>query len=184
MAPGNLVDSDGNPIGGDSGDGSSGESATPESVAPEGDAPAGSIQTDDSWKEEAQREKEKLGEEALDESPRELPPASFLTVLSDLGFQAMFALGLVGSEESTERVVDLQAAKYTVDTLSVLEEKTRGNLTEEEASTLEQMLHSLRMRFVEVQRLVAEQLAKQAQEAGIEQGAPEGEPPGGSILGK
>ena len=96
----------------------------------------------------------------------------------------MFALGLVGSEGSTERVVDLQAAKYTVDTLGVLEEKTRGNLTEEEASTLKQMLHSLGLRFVEVQRLVAEQLAQQAQESGIEQGSPEGEPPGGSILSK
>ena len=167
MAPGNLVDSDGNPIGGDSVEGSSGaqagEPAAPESVAQEGDAPAGSIQTDDSWKEEAQREKEKLDQEAREEPSGELPPASFLTVLSDLGFQAMFALGLVGSEGSTERVVDLQAAKYTVDTLGVLEEKTRGNLTAEERQLIEQVLFELRLRYVEAQNASSETAGAESQ---------------------
>ncbi len=46
---------------------------------------------------------------------------------------------------------DLVAAKQMIDVLSLLEEKTRGNLTAEERQLLEQLLYELRMRFVEAQ---------------------------------
>ncbi len=44
---------------------------------------------------------------------------------------------------------DLRAAKQMIDILALLEEKTRGNLTAEERSVLEQVLYELRMRFVQ-----------------------------------
>ncbi len=46
-------------------------------------------------------------------------------------------------------VPDLQAAKQMIDILSLLEQKTKGNLTAEERSVLEQVLYELRMRFVQ-----------------------------------
>jgi hypothetical protein len=47
--------------------------------------------------------------------------------------------------------VDLQAAGQMIDILTVLEEKTRGNLTEDEQQLLETILYELRLRFIEVQ---------------------------------
>ena len=47
--------------------------------------------------------------------------------------------------------VDLQAAGQMIDILSLLEEKTRGNLTAEERQLLETILYELRLRFIEAQ---------------------------------
>lgn len=47
---------------------------------------------------------------------------------------------------------NLQAAQQMIDILSLLEEKTRGNLTAEERQLLEQLLYELRVRFVEVSK--------------------------------
>ena len=45
---------------------------------------------------------------------------------------------------------DLEAAKFNIDMLAMLEEKTKGNLSPEEAGLLEQTLHQLRMAFVQL----------------------------------
>lgn len=47
---------------------------------------------------------------------------------------------------------NLPAAQQMIDILSLLEEKTRGNLTAEERQLLEQLLFELRLRFVEAQK--------------------------------
>ena len=47
--------------------------------------------------------------------------------------------------------VDLHAAGQMIDILSLLEEKTRGNLTPDEQQLLETILYELRLRFIEVQ---------------------------------
>lgn len=54
-----------------------------------------------------------------------------------------------GAHEPGE--VDLQAAGQMIDILAMIEEKTRGNLTQEEQQLLEAVLYELRLRFVEVQ---------------------------------
>ena len=189
MAPGNLINPDGSPLGSSD---DANESTSPGQASGGPGAESGgdeSLQTDESWKEAAAKEKEKLDEEARQQEPRELPQASFMTMMSDFGFQAMMALGLIGPEGQTQRMVDLQAAKFVIDTLGVLEEKTKGNLTEEEEKTLAELVQTLRMRFVEIGKLVAAQQAQQAQ-AATEQGqagpggdAPPGGPaPGGGII--
>ena len=47
---------------------------------------------------------------------------------------------------------DLEAACHLIDILALLEQKTRGNLTAEERSVLDQVLYELRMRYVEAQK--------------------------------
>lgn len=47
---------------------------------------------------------------------------------------------------------NLLAASHLIDILAVLEEKTRGNLTAEERSVLDQVLYELRLRYVEAQK--------------------------------
>lgn len=107
------------------------------------------------WKEQAQREKERLSRE-LDaekqagdsgEGPP-LPEADFVGLISALATQAVIAMG-AGQDESGQRVAaNIEAAKYYIDTLGVLEEKTRGNLTVEEGRALRGVLADLRMRYV------------------------------------
>lgn len=112
------------------------------------------IIVDDDWKSQAEAEKEKLAEEVDKEgaeapgAPKELPPADFATLVNSLAGQVLLALGGVEDPKTKRRYVDLGLAKHYVDMLSVLEEKTRGNLTDEEKQLLDQALYETRMRYV------------------------------------
>jgi hypothetical protein len=82
---------------------------------------------------------------------RQLPAGTFETLVNMLSAQAAFTLGLV--RESDERPpIDLEAATHFIDLLAVLEAKTAGNLSHEEADLLANVLHTLRMAYVEVSR--------------------------------
>lgn len=113
------------------------------------------IIVDDDWKAQAKAEKEKLAEEtktgkAGPQAPRELPPASFETLVSSIATQAMFVLGMVPDPRDGQRFVDLDLAKHHIDSLVVLDEKTKGNLEDAETKLLDQTLHELRMQFVQL----------------------------------
>ena len=54
-----------------------------------------------------------------------------------------------------QSAANLPAAQQMIDILSLLEEKTRGNLTAEERQLLDQLLYELRLRFVEVRTTTA-----------------------------
>lgn len=79
-----------------------------------------------------------------------LPPASFQFLVSMLFTQAMSFLGQIPDPESGQTRVDKPMARHTIDTLDVLTEKTRGNLTEDEDQMLREALHTLRMAYVSV----------------------------------
>lgn len=113
------------------------------------------IIVDEDWKEEAQREKEELikqektEEEAKEEEGRpDLPDADFSALVSMLATQSFMALGLIRMKDDEEPMVDLGLAKFNIDMLTVLEEKTKGNVSDEEKQLLEGSLGQLRMAFV------------------------------------
>ena len=117
---------------------------------------------DDDWKEEAKREKEILAQQEKTKKEEEgqgaaqergsLPPAGFPGLVSVFATQAYLALGVLRVKEDEEREPDLEMAKYNIDLLSVIEEKTKGNLDEQEARVLEETLHNLRMAFVQLSK--------------------------------
>ena len=77
----------------------------------------------------------------------------FATLLISLGSSAMMHLGIVPDPvtgKTAEKNPSL--AKQTIDTIEMLQEKTRGNLDAEEERLLQNLLTDLRMRFVESQR--------------------------------
>jgi Domain of unknown function (DUF1844) len=76
----------------------------------------------------------------------------FETLISYLSTTAMFQLGLLPGPSGERIPTDLENARRTIDMLEVLQHKTRGNLTGEEAKLLEEVLYELRMGFVEVER--------------------------------
>jgi len=117
------------------------------------------IIVDEDWKQEAQKEKEILAaqEKAEEEKDREqdevrgtLPPGNFAALISMLTTQALFALGLLQIKGQEKKEPDLALAKYNIDMLETLEEKTRGNLTQEEQTVLANTLNELRMGYVKI----------------------------------
>jgi len=78
--------------------------------------------------------------------------ARFATLVSYLSTTAMFQLGLLPGPGGEYLPPDLANGRRTIDLLEVLQEKTHGNLSEEEAKLLDEVLYELRMSFVEVQK--------------------------------
>lgn len=82
-----------------------------------------------------------------------MPQIDFSTFIISLSTSVLCHLGLVEDPNTGERgEPDLELASQTIDTLAVLEEKTRGNLDDEEKQLLESLLYEMRMRFVEVRQ--------------------------------
>jgi hypothetical protein len=69
-------------------------------------------------------------------------------LVQTLSLQALAALGQVPDPAGKATTPRLDLAKHTIDMLGMLEEKTRGNLTSDEAALLERMLHELRLAYV------------------------------------
>lgn len=78
------------------------------------------------------------------------PPASFEIFVSMLFAQAMSLLGQVPDPATGEISVNKPYAKHYIETLEMVSEKTKGNLTDDEAAMLSEALHALRMTYVNV----------------------------------
>lgn len=78
------------------------------------------------------------------------PPASFETLLSMLFTQTMAALGQLPDDGGKTMTVNKPFAKHFIDTVEMLGEKTKGNLSENESKMLAEILHVMRMNFVSV----------------------------------
>jgi hypothetical protein len=78
----------------------------------------------------------------------ELPKIDFSTFLLSLATSALFHMGMTEGPGGAKGDVNLPLARQTIDTLELLEEKTQGNLSDDEAKLLEGILYELRMAFV------------------------------------
>jgi hypothetical protein len=79
---------------------------------------------------------------------KKTPTIDFYTFCLSLGSSAFVHLGDAPHPESGKSSTDLLLAKQTIDILGMLQEKTKGNLTEEEARFLENLLVDLKLRYV------------------------------------
>ena len=82
-------------------------------------------------------------------TPAEMRSALFAHLVMQQSSMAMMLLGKTAHPETGQIVRDLEAAKFFIDLLEMLEAKTKGNLDPEEIALLKQSLMSLRMAFVE-----------------------------------
>ncbi len=78
-----------------------------------------------------------------------IPEASFSLFASSLVTQALISLGEVENPFLKTKKPNLDQAKFTIDTLQIIKDKTRGNLTDDETKLLETALYDLRMGYVE-----------------------------------
>jgi hypothetical protein len=128
------------------------------------DAPAPSIHVDSDWKAQAEAERTRLAAKdaamdarAAEAGNEQLPPAEFRSLVGLLASQAVMGLGTMADPQGRV-VVDLEGSKFAMDLLQVLHDKTKGNLTPEEAGELDEVLRELGMRFGAIARMVAEQM--------------------------
>lgn len=82
-------------------------------------------------------------------SPEEITAALFANLVIQQTNMAFMFLGRVPHPETGEVVQDLESAKFFIDQLEMIEQKTKGNLDKREEGLLKQSLTGLRMAFVE-----------------------------------
>ena len=80
-----------------------------------------------------------------------VPEASFSALVQLLAEQALLALGVPHPQMPMPPPANPAAARFYVDLLSMLKEKSHGNRTETESAELEGMVHELRMRVLDIQ---------------------------------
>ena len=117
---------------------------------------------DEGWKAQVQRERDTAPEEPAEqpdqaeqsaqadqpEQTQDMPEASFASLMGSLATQAMLALGVIAPEGQDKMYLDLVQAKYCIDTLAMLREKTDGNLSDEESGELTQAVAELQQLYV------------------------------------
>ena len=121
---------------------------------------------DENWKEQVEREKVSAqrpepavapaaGLPSQEQEPRAQRPRSarapqgeFSMFLSTLSMQALIALGEMPHPMTQSAQEDLEQARYLIDVLGMLQEKTKGNLSPEESALLDGILYELRMKYV------------------------------------
>jgi hypothetical protein len=79
---------------------------------------------------------------------QQIPPASFVVLVSTIATQASVALGLIADPRTNKPEVNLDLAKHFIDTLTLLETKTKGNLTAEESQLLGAATSQLQLTYV------------------------------------
>jgi hypothetical protein len=108
-------------------------------------------------------ELEEFGETEMDDEdfPDAENPSSFVNFLSTLASQAATSLGAMPNPQTGQRMLDLETGKYWIEVLSMLKEKTEGNLHPKEAELFEGLLSDLKLQFVQISQMAAER-AKRA----------------------
>jgi len=100
---------------------------------------------DESWKDSVEKEKSSDNKEGGFAPPE----ADFNLFVTSMALQASIALGIVANPSTGKKESNLSQAKFLIDTLAMLQEKTSGNLSEEEGRLLENALYELRLQYVE-----------------------------------
>ena len=110
---------------------------------------------DESWKNSVEKEKVHIfGQESEDEAasaePQESEELNFSNYIASLGYQALIFMGEIPNPVSQQVEKNLGQSKFLIDTMLLLREKTKNNLTEQEDKLLNGAIYELQMKFIEV----------------------------------
>jgi hypothetical protein len=88
-----------------------------------------------------------------DSSPAdEQEPVAFSSFIMSLATQVLVQLGEMPAPAGMEIPLDLESARQTIDIMTMLQKRTRGNLSAEEARFMEEVLHSLRVSYINAKK--------------------------------
>jgi hypothetical protein len=99
-------------------------------------------------KKEARAQEKEARKEAKAEQPPPVPEITFSAFVYSLSTSALVHLGEIPEPITEKMEKNLPLAKQTIDILGILQEKTKGNLTQDEENLLNNFLYDLRMRYV------------------------------------
>jgi hypothetical protein len=77
-----------------------------------------------------------------------MPEVTFPAFIMSLNTSALYHLGEIADPVTGKRVVELDLARHAIDTLALMQQKTKGNLTEDEEELLKTILYDIKLRFV------------------------------------
>jgi hypothetical protein len=127
-----------------------------EAEQPEAQAGGESLDAGSEAKAEAQFKEAKAQDEAAESSRAQergpLPPVEFSGLILSLSHAAMMHLGQIPDPNTGQPQMDRDLARHTIDTLGMLKDKTKGNLTPEEQRLIDHALTELRLAYVRLGR--------------------------------
>lgn len=85
-----------------------------------------------------------------DNNSPELPPASFIVIVEQLTIQAMAEMGAIPNPMTGQASVSLERARFTIDLLQRLRDKTDGNLDPDEKDHLDNRIGELQLSFLKL----------------------------------
>ena len=97
---------------------------------------------------EEEKKKDKDREEKKEKGAAPLPEVNFSSFILSLSSSTLLHLGEIADPQSGEKKKDMALAKQSIDIISLLKDKTKGNLTQEEEKLLDHLLYDIQMRFV------------------------------------
>mgnify|MGYP001612179310 CR=1 FL=1 len=100
-------------------------------------------------KQPAKTKEAEPGARTQDKKPP-LPEIDFNFFILSLSSSAMMQMGIIPNPITKKKEKNLDLAKQSIDIIAMLEKKTKGNLTPEEAQFIESILYDLRIQYVEV----------------------------------
>ncbi|TKB27974.1 DUF1844 domain-containing protein [Desulfopila sp. IMCC35006] len=77
-----------------------------------------------------------------------MPEVTFPAFVMSLNTSALYHLGEIADPSTGKRIVDLDLAKHAIDTLALIQNKTKGNLSKDEEELLKNILYDIKIRFV------------------------------------
>ena len=99
---------------------------------------------DQDWKNHVEREKQ-----TAQSDNKEYYEPTFKVFISSLSMQAMIAIGKLENPITKKMEKNMDQARYLIDTLGIIKEKTKGNLAEDEQIILDESLFNLRMMYID-----------------------------------
>jgi hypothetical protein len=139
------------------------EAETKEEAAVEAELPQFSAQ-ETAEQDAAYQESSRQIDDMLRQANPGMGPTGVITfehVIQSFYVSAMIAMG-AGTEPGQKARVDILGARQSIDMLALLQEKTKGNLTQKEEATLQNVLFELRMMFLEITNAIAQQALRPA----------------------
>ncbi|PID75684.1 MAG: hypothetical protein CSA20_03315 [Deltaproteobacteria bacterium] len=79
-----------------------------------------------------------------------MPEVTFSAFVMSLNTSALYHLGEIADPATGKRTVDLDLARHAIDTLALVQAKTKGNLAVDEEQLLKNILYEIKMKFVQV----------------------------------
>ena len=77
-----------------------------------------------------------------------MPEVTFPALVMSFNTSALYHLGEIADPATGKKIVDLELARHAIETLVVMQEKTKGNLTSDEEQMLKNILYDIKLRFV------------------------------------